>query len=306
MAGNPVPNDESVVIAMAEDAADGLHQLEALLGITSITEAKLRADILAYHAANNVAGAAKQAKQAASATLQTADAAASDFIMSARNVLSNTLGQRWNSEWEPTGFPDQSLALPRTQEKRMNLCAALKTYYTANPTQEVAALNLTAAKADEHYKAISDGRELQDQKFTAQGQMLKARDATVQATAKHLRTLITDLDSYLPEDDDRWHTFGLNAPADPVTPENVVSLTLTNGLAHQIVAAWPRAPRATRYRPFVQIVGVDADPIARDPVHDLTVTLDSFTSGQTVKVYITAANDDGEANPSPTVQILVP
>ena len=73
-----------------------------------------------------------------------------------------------------------------------------------------------------------------------------------------------------------------------------------------IVAAWPRAVRATRYRPFVQIVGVDDDFVAREAVHDLTVNLDHFTTGQTVNVKIVAANDAGEAQPSPTEQLVVP
>ena len=42
----------------------------------------------------------------------------------------------------PTGFPDQSTGVPRTQEKRMNLCAALKIYFTNVPGHEVAALGV--------------------------------------------------------------------------------------------------------------------------------------------------------------------
>jgi len=56
----------------------------------------------------------------------------------------------------------------------------------------------------------------------------------------------------------------------------------------------------------VQVVGVDTDFVARDAVHDLTVNLTGFTTGQTVKVQIVAANDAGEALPSPTQQIVAP
>ena len=95
-------------------------------------------------------------------------------------------------------------------------------------------------------------------------------------------------------------------PSDPNAPESVASVTLTPGAVGKIVADWPRAVRATRYRPFVQVVGVDTDFVARDAVHDLTVNLTGFTTGQTVKVYIVAANDAGEALPSPTQQIIAP
>ena len=56
----------------------------------------------------------------------------------------------------------------------------------------------------------------------------------------------------------------------------------------------------------MQIVGVDPDFVAREAVHDLSVNLNTFTTGQTVKVYIVAANDEGEAPASPTAQIVVP
>jgi hypothetical protein len=305
MAGNPVPLKDDEVLAMAEDYADGLHQLEVVLGITGVTEVALRASIAAYHTAENETGLAKQARQAASDALQVVDDAATDYLGKVRGVLVGFLGPRWNADWEPTGFPDESTAVPATQEKRLNLCAALKIYFTANPTREFPAMNVTAAKAQEHYTALSDGRDLLMQKNTAQGQKLKARDAAIQKIRKQLHSGIGDLPLFLGDDDDRWHTFGLSAPADPATPEPVVSLALRLISATEILASWPRAPRATRYRPFVQILGVDPEPVAREAVHGLEVTLGGFAAGQTVKIFIVPANDDGEGNPSPTEEILI-
>ena len=305
MAGNPVPKDDDELEGMASKIATGLHLLATPLGILGTNEAMVTTAITACQAAVAAAGVAKDEKQAASDALQLVDDNTIAYLGASRNVLAHFLGNRWSASWEPTGFPDMSTAVPQTQTKRLSLCAQLAVYFTANPTREVASLGVTAAQAQTFHTALKAGNDLLDQKLTALDARLKDRDAAYRALSKIVRAFISDLRKFLPDDDGRWYTFGLNAPADPVTPAEVVSLTLTNGLAHQIVAAWPRAPRATRYRPFVQIVGVDADPVARDPVHDLTVTLDSFTSGQTVKVYITAANDDGEANPSPIKQIVV-
>jgi hypothetical protein len=293
-------------MALAEDIADGLHQWETPLGITSVSEAKVRADIVACIAAETEADVAKNNRQTAADALQAADDAASAFILAAKGVLVSFLGPRWSSAWAPTGFPDDSTAVPQTQEKRFKLCARLNEYFTANPTREFPANHVTAAKALEHHEAVSDGRTALGQKTVLQGQKLKARDAAYHVLAGHLRTLIMDLANFLADDDDRWHAFGLNAPADPDTPEPVSDLTLEAGLPGEIVASWPRAPRATRYRPFVQRVGVDEAFVARDAVHDLTVTLDAFTTGQTVKVYIIAANDDGQAPAGPTKEILIP
>lgn len=305
MAGNPVSVIDNEALAMAEDLGDGLHILEVPLGVTGVTEAKTRAAITLCHNADKDVGDAKKARQEASTALLGVDGTAMEFISVTRKVLAGFLTEHWSAAWEPTGFPDQSTALPRTQEKRLNLCRSLKDYFTSNPTQEVAALGVTAVLADANYGALSNGRDLLAQKETDQGVKLKARGAAYDALRKLLRTAVTELKRFLADDDDRWHTFNLNAPADPVTPDPVGLVTLTPGTAGILVASWDRARRASRYRPFVQVVGVDLDFVARDAVHDLTVNLTGFHTGQTVKVYIVAANDEGEAMPSPTVQIVV-
>lgn len=306
MAGNPIPIIDSDALAMAEDLADGLHQLEGTLGVTGATEAKTRAAITLCHDSEKNLGDAKKARQAANTALLAADEAATAFLSDARKVLGKFLGNRWTEDWAPTGFPNESTAVPASQEERMNLCRSLKDYFTANAAQEVAAMEVTVAIADARYTALSDARDVAAQKETDHGVKKKAREAAYDALRKLLRSAVTELKRFLADDDDRWHTFNLNAPDDPVTPDAVESLTLEPGTAGVIVVSWERARRATRYRPYVQRVGVDEEAKAREAVHDLSVNLDGFTSGQTVKIYIVAANDDGEAPAGPTREIVVP
>ncbi|MCX6899827.1 MAG: hypothetical protein NT105_14150 [Verrucomicrobia bacterium] len=306
MATNAVPDNQDELLTLAEDMADGLHTDGAGVGIAQNTEAVIRATIAALRTTEAEFGAAKDARQAAVDGLQAADDQAREFLLATKRVLSQFLGTRWSTAWEPTGFPDLSTAVPSTQEKRMNLCASLKIYFTANPTREVAAMGVTAALADERFDALSDGRDAVEHRTREQGEKKDARDAALLTMKKRARGLIEELGTLLADNDRRWHAFGLSMPADPNTPEPVESLTLALGATGVIVASWPRAPRATRYRPFVQIVGVDEEAVARDPVHDTTVNLTGFTTGQTVKVYIVAANDDGEAMAGPTEQIVVP
>ena len=188
----------------------------------------------------------------------------------------------------------------------MNLCASLKIYFTNVPAQEVAALGVTATIAETQFQALSSGRDVLAMKDELQITAKQGRDIAFANLRQREHNLISELGSLLPNDDPRWHAFGLSMPTDPNTPESVELVTLVAGTVGKIVSSWPRAKRATRYRPFVQIVGVDLDFVARDAVHDLTVSLTGFTTGQTVKVYIVAANDAGEAMPSPTVQIVAP
>jgi len=306
MAGNPVPESQEELLALAEDMADGCHLHEMAIGIQHNKEADMRAAITTLRTAEATLGTAKDNRQDAMDALQVADEAAMTFLGKARKVLTSFLGNYWSTQWEPTGFPDNSTAVPKTQEKRMNLCASLKIYFTNVPAHEVAAMGVTAALAETRFQALSDGRDALGQKEDAQTAAKQARNTALQALRKRARDLISELNTLLADDDSRWHAFGLSMPSDPDTPMPVESLTLTPGTAGIIVAGWPRAVRATRYRPFVQIVGVDEKFVARDPVHDLSVNLTGFTTGQTVKVQIVAANDAGEAQPSPTQEIVVP
>ena len=57
---------------------------------------------------------------------------------------------------------------------------------------------------------------------------------------------------------------------------------------------------------YRQILGTDANFVHAATVTDSDATVNSFTSGMTVKVRVTAANDAGESQPSAEVQIVVP
>ena len=306
MAGNPVPSGQDELLAVAEDMADGCHNHEVAIGIQHNKEADMRGSITALRNAEAGFGTAKSNRQDAMDALHAVDATGTEFLAAARSVLTRFLGNRWSASWEPTGFPDMSTAVPATQEKRMNLCASLKIYFTNVPAQEVAALGVTAAIAETQFQAVSTARDALDIKEELQTTAKQARDTALANLRKRVRDLIHEIGTLLGDDDARWHAFGLSMPSDPDTPMPVESLALAAGTPGIIVASWPRAVRATRYRPFVQIVGVDPEFVARDAVHDLTVNLTGFTTGQTVNVKIVAANDAGEAQPGPTEQIVVP
>ena len=62
---------------------------------------------------------------------------------------------------------------------------------------------------------------------------------------------------------------------------------------------------ATRFRVQTFIVGVDTEWKNAITVKDLEVILKGFTAGQQVKVRVIAANDGGEADPSPEAVVTV-
>jgi hypothetical protein len=282
--------------------AGGLRTLEAVLGIAGTSAAELGALQADYTAKSYAADAAKLALQQADTALQAADAAVRAYIVQSKKVLSCFLGNRWGAGWEPTGFPDTSTEIPRRQDQRLNLCAALQGYFVQCPQHETAALSVTAAQAGANFLALCQARTTLAQAETDLGQKLKARAAAFKRLRQELRYCLFAIANTLPDDDPRWHTFGLNAPADPHVPERVASLELQPAGSGTLNVTWPRAPRATRYRPFVQVVGKDAEPQARARTYDPRVTLTGLAPGDTVRVHILAANATGEAAPSPTAE----
>jgi hypothetical protein len=73
-----------------------------------------------------------------------------------------------------------------------------------------------------------------------------------------------------------------------------------------VLAHWSQASRATRYRVYQLIVGVDNVPVNVKTVSEPETTLTGLISGKTVQIYVVSANDAGQAAPGDTVQIVVP
>jgi hypothetical protein len=306
MATNPTPNDDNDLLALAEDMADGLHTLEVPVGVKQNTEAVMRAAITACRSANTALGVAKAARGAAVAAERAADETAREFIREAKKVLQHYLGDAWNAGWEATGFPHQSTAIPNSEEERLNLCSSLKDYFAANPAHESAQFGVTAALADAAFTGLSNARDDQDTKRSAVTAANAAVNTAFYNLRKRVRGLIGELETLLTNEDARWHEFGLSRPVDPDTPERVEGLVLTPNLAGKVLASWNGAPRASRYRVFKQVVGVDLEPVNVETVHDRQYLIEGLPGGQTVKVHVVAGNDAGEAPASEVVEAVVP
>jgi hypothetical protein len=306
MAGNPTPDDPDDLLAVAEDMADGLEALEVAVGVKQNTEAVMRGAIAAYRTASTQLGAAKSALGLAEDGVETADAHAKTYLKKARKILTLSLGDKWNSAWEATGFPNQSTAVPGTPEERMSLCSSLEEYFTNNPAKESVPHGVTALASKDEFEAVSDARDAlgtAESTVTLKDQGL---DTALKNLRKRVRGLVTELETLLADDDARWHEFGLSMPSDPDTPEKVTNLVLTPNLPGKVMAKWKRAPRAGRYRVYQQVLTVDADPVNVVTVHDLETMLEDLPGGLTVRVFIVAANDAGEAPASDTVEAVIP
>jgi transposase len=305
MSNNPTPDNNDILRALADRLADGCHTHEATIGILHNTEAVIRAGIALLDQKVFLAGQKKAAVDTAYTANTAADAAGEIVLVNCKLRLQQKLGQRWNAQWAPTGFPHQSTAVPDVMDERFTLLKKLNTYFIGVPAHESADMGATAAICLTAWDALSTTRQGIADAESAQTTALTNQTDAADGLRKRVRGLINELDELIEDDDARWEAFGLNIPANPSAPESVASVTaapLGNG---RFTATWPYATRAIRYRAETFIVGVDTEWKNKGSFKDLEAILKGFTAGQTVKVRIVAGNDGGDAAPSPEAQVVV-
>jgi len=164
---------------------------------------------------------------------------------------------------------------------------------------------VTAAACGAQWTVISTARQGVNNAESAQTAAFTTRDNGVTGLRKRVRGLINELDQLLSITDPRWEDFGLNIPANPSAPLPVESVTLGALGTGRIEVSFPWATRATRYIVQTFIEGVDTEWQSAKTIKDLGVILSGFTAGQVVKVRVIAANEGGEANPSPEAEVVV-
>ena len=104
MASNPTPDDDKVLVALAEDMADGCHDHEATIGILHNTEAVMRAAITAATDSIVALGSANVNLDAKYDVLQTADAGGEAVLKNCRLRMVKLYGGQYNSNWQAAGW----------------------------------------------------------------------------------------------------------------------------------------------------------------------------------------------------------
>jgi hypothetical protein len=234
-----------------------------------------------------------------------ADEQGSQFISAARSVMVLFLGSTYSDAWAPTGFPNQSTAVPESMAERQSLLKSLHLYFADHPEREVPMLGVTSERAGILYTGFCGSRSAVNNAYAEIAASKVARDAAIAELRKTMRAFIDELSYLLTDDDPHWYRFGLVPPATSSTPEKVEAVELTNLGGGPVEIAWTGAPRAGRYRVLKQIVGVDAEPVPVATTYDTRFMLTGPAVGQRVKVQIIAANDVAESGPSEAVEILV-
>lgn len=302
---NPTPDDDDVMLALAEDMADGCHDHEVAVGIKQNTETVMRAAITAMKSAKLDLANLKMAINTKSAAVKTADESAVTVLTNCRLRFIKLYGYSFNAGWEAAGFPNQSTAVPRTPDKRFTTIGNVAAYLTATPASESVDMDVTAAICSAAHTSLSTARHDLDTAETALSNGLRARDAAVTALRKRVRSLIAELTLLLADDDPLWESFGLNIPANPTPPEAITSLTATALGGGKVLLQWPYATRMGGTRVLALHQGVDTDFISLGTVNGLTMLVEDETPGVTIQFKVIPYNDGGDGPESPVATVVV-
>ena len=305
MASNPTPEDDNVLLALAEDMADGCHQHEVALGIKQNTETVIRAAMAAVVTARANLAAAKGAVAQKTADHLTVDTAAKALLANCRLRFVNLFGNSYNASWEEAGFPDSSTAVPDTMDRRFALLTGIKNYLTTHPTAESADLGVTLAAVTAQHTALSDARLALNNAKTARSTAADAEAAAWRTLRKRVRGLIDELGTVVADDDARYLDFGLNVPATPVVPGPIASLTATPLGGGKVLCEWAYAVRLESTRLLMKRLGIDDDFLTQGSVPGLEKNLAGLTVGQTIQIQVVPHNEAGDGPGSPIVTVVV-
>jgi len=294
MAQNPIPVNLDDLITMAEDAADGLHQLETTVGVKQNTEAAVRLDMAGLVTAKMAYDTLVASGKTLTATLTVAKSNARGFCAAVRDRLKRFLGSQASDAWQEAGWNAQSIAVPATSERLLPLLGSIGSYFTAHPMQEDSStVNLTAAQAGILHEALSDARSAVNVHDQAEGDAKNARDAAAEKLRGRLRALVNELAPLLDPLSPSWRTFGLNPPGAPDRPDAVTNTRATALGNGQVRVQCVAAARAEYYQVHQLIVGTDTAYALTDSPPGPDVILANRPVGATIKYKMRAVNETG-------------
>jgi hypothetical protein len=313
------------LLAQAKGLRTGAAQLQVAIGLHHHTATTLNAAILKLEGDPNAAPGSNANKgsqlvyklcadmknDAVAALGVLSNGPVKTLLTGYRDSMEDVHGRKMNAGWQAAGFSGKT-AVPINHEDRQTLLAAMRSYLAAKPEHESSrlqpvgpALEVTAAAALALMPTFQAAFDLVTTKETDEGTCKGLRDADWDALYEEVKGAISEIRGRLAADDPRWEAFGLVIPANPRAPEPVPGLSLFPDGPARLGLSWDAAVRASYYRLFIKVEGVDEDFrfLARDK--DLDHLIKNQTPGTTVHVYVVAANEAGEAPPSAIATAVV-
>jgi hypothetical protein len=222
--------------------------------------------------------------------------AAYTFAQRAKDVLKPHCGNRHCDLWKAAGFVSH-LAIPKSWNGLRVLLGSLAAYFTANAAKEVAALQVTAARAGELIAALDGTRTAVTGARQSATDKHALRDAAFAALQVRLRGLADELKQLIGREDARWRAFGLNVPAEPAVPPQPEGLEVINDTPLQLLVRCEPVAYAQRYRWWKKPATSSAEPEAVGTSGLPMFVIEGLAGGTHWDIYVSAVNSAGTEGP---------
>ena len=279
----------------------GLTSYQAALNITHVTKAIYEPIFLDAKEKHRQFNLSRGGKAGGYLVLRQKRDDAAVYLEAVRDYLKGFLGGSWSPSWAALGFLNNTLELPDKDSSRCTILENVKLYFMDHPDHENAAKEYTAVKAGSVCTPLSDASaNVENCKFETRTK-LDLRRTAIRLLDKKLSELRSELETVLEPTDPRWLKFFDRIPGDARVPEKVeeVSASVAGNI---LVADWPDAARADRYKVFKQVVGVDAAPVYVATVED-SDTQFPVTPGTVVKLTVVPGNAMGDGPASDVLEV---
>jgi hypothetical protein len=219
----------------------------------------------------------------------------------AREVLKGPLGSEHNEEWIGAGY-EADLSIPTKIDGLVRMMQGVKGYLTLHPAHESG--EVTAVKANIVLTELLAAVTAVDQAASDAREALTTRNSFAGVVRKNMQTLLAELSVKADPTGAVWEDFGLKRPGIRSLPDVPTGVTVTLVGPTAISVKWAKAARASNYRVWKKIVGVDEDFVLVDSRTDLDLTIEGLPTGKTIEIVVSASNNGGESARSVMVSVI--
>ena len=143
---NTLPANRGLLSGLGEKIKMGLAALAVTLGITQITEAGFGVILTAFNDTLGVYNAARGKRQSAANLVKSTRKELYDWLKMVRGIFLGDFGNQWNQQWASAGFVQPHTAVPQRLQDQLSLALQIAKFFTANPSYEIPAKDVTATK----------------------------------------------------------------------------------------------------------------------------------------------------------------
>jgi len=287
--------------AMTRSILAGITEVGAGVTLTYNPSTAINLDLESLLIARNIYDQAKLTKATRRETLDGTVKDVQTFARGTRDLFKMRWGSVHSERFAAIGFRE-GFEVTDSIEDLQDLMQAIHSFFTANPTQEVAGL-FTAALAQAALDALNAAKNAVTMQEGEIAGLMTIRDEKFDALRQRISGVYQELLMQLDPLDARWLKFGFNKPGADETPDKVEGLKVTLIGPTAAATKWEASARASYYRVWMKVHGAEGDYVAVGSPADLDFTIENLPAGSTIDIVVTAVNNGGESPVSDVITI---